>query len=558
MIDPADNKPSYPVFHPRNGTPPPGRLSPTAFARSFPGESHFVEFKQGISESRIAEAVTSFSNADGGVVLLGVGPDGTPVGLEADSELRAKIHRLIAKVHNPGRYGLVPVTVGDHHILVLAVDHRQDGFAQAPDGRVLQRREAQNVTLVGAELQHLLSQRALTRFESHPTRSALNDASPALLQSLADAWGWREEAAIPERLVEKGLAVREAHGTVLTVAGSLYLREDPAADQRKYHIELFRYADDSDRYDRRLRIGGPLPEQVRRATRTIQDELGTEMVVVGTQRYELPRVPTKVLREAVANAVAHRVYEDQRRPVKVELRPGRVVVTSPGPLPEPVTVSNIREQNAPRNIAVIDSLRRFGLAEDAGRGVDVMEDVMQAYLLARPEFTDDGTAVTVTLSTTSTVAPEERAWLLALERDGSFSHEERQLVMLTAREGNLTNSRARAALAIDSVAARRLLTRLRDRGILTQHGDRGGAQYALSRELLPPDAQIFSATDPADLKATIVDLARTGVVTNERVREATGLDRAAALRELNGLVEADTLVRHGDRRGATYTLAGDA
>jgi predicted HTH transcriptional regulator len=181
-----------------------------------------------------------------------------------------------------------------------------------------------------------------------------------------------------------------------------------------------------------------------------------------------------------------------------------------------------------------------------------MEDAMEAYLLARPDFVDDGTSVTVTLSTTSTVTPEERAWLLGLDRDESFSPEERRLLLFAAREGSVTNGRARAALGIDSVEARRVLVRLRDRGILVQHGARGGAQYVLASGLTPPGARIFT---PADLRSTIIDLARTGAVTNEQVRDATGLDRAAVTRALQSLVDDRVLERHGERRGTTYTLA---
>jgi predicted HTH transcriptional regulator len=47
-----------------------------------------------------------------------------------------------------------------------------------------------------------------------------------------------------------------------------------------------------------------------------------------------------------------------------------------------VTTQNIREANAARNIVVINLLRRYGLAEDQGRGVDVMQDTSLAGLLS--------------------------------------------------------------------------------------------------------------------------------------------------------------------------------
>lgn len=61
---------------------------------------------------------------------------------------------------------------------------------------------------------------------------------------------------------------------------------------------------------------------------------------------------------------------------------------------------------------------------------------------------------------------------------------------------------------------------------------------------------------PSELTATIVDLARTSdYLTNQQVREATGLDRTIVLRALNEMVESGVLVRHGERRGVRYMLA---
>jgi ATP-dependent DNA helicase RecG len=112
------------------------------------------------------------------------------------------------------------------------------------------------------------------------------------------------------------------------------------------------------------------------------------MVVLDARRYEPSRVQEVVLREALANALAHRSYETSGTAIRVELRPPVVVVRSPGGLPEPVAVENIRETNVARNLVVIRILRALGLAEDAGRGVDVMQDTMEGQGQDRPASDD--------------------------------------------------------------------------------------------------------------------------------------------------------------------------
>jgi ATP-dependent DNA helicase RecG len=338
---------------------------------------------------------------------------------------------------------------------------------------------------------------------------------------------------------------------VLTVAGALYLLPRPAQLVGKAYIEILRFPDDEGDYDRREEIDGTLPEQVEHATEWVAAELGSELVVLGLKRHELPRLPRVVLREAIANAVAHRSYEARGTAVRIELRPGRVVITSPGGLPAPVTEQNIREAQAARNPAALRALRRFGLAEDVGRGVDVMQDAMREQLLDQPEFHDQGHAVTVVLPVRGAVAASERAWVREIEQRGEIEPADRFLLVHAARGEELTNAVVRDLLRVDRVAATAALQRLRDAGFLVQRGTRGGATYHLDGSLAPPAGLRLSAEQLKDL---VLELARTAPVTNAMVRSSTGLDRAAALRLLDELVEEEKLLRTGLKRGTKYRL----
>lgn len=543
---------AYPLFHPQADADLPPAMTGVDFAAAFPAESEHLEFKQGLSETKFQEAVVAFSNTSGGVVLLGVAPDGSPRGIAADGEFLARVHRVVAQVRDPGRYETYELEVGRHQVVVVAVSRRREGFAQTADGRILVRRGAMNVPLFGAALGEFVAARVLTRFETTATGVPLADADPGLVRDLATAWGWPADDGLPRRLAEQGLA----DDGRLTVAGALYLLPEPHLVLGKTYVEVFRYRDRGTAYDRRISVTGPLTTQVAEATRIVVDELGSDLVVLGVRRYDLPRLPEGVVREAIANAVAHRVYENGRSAVRVEIRPDSVAITSPGPLPEPVTVANMRDQNAARNMSVIATLRRFRLAEDAGRGVDLMEDVMAANLLDLPEFADDGVSVTVRLLLSSTVTPAERAWLGEVERRGEIRPPDRVLLVHAARGVPLTNSYAREVLGVDSVDARQALRRLRDAELLQQSGERGGAVYYLAPTLSSPAGLRL---EPAELDEVIVALADQGPLTNQVVRDRTGLDRARALAVLTSLVEEGRLVRRGERRGSWYERppAGD-
>ena len=542
---------AYPLFHEAGPRDLPMALLPQQFAAEFPGEGDFVEFKQGLPETKLREAIVAFSNTDGGVVLLGVRDDGQVQGITSDGETIAKIHRSVAGVRNPGRYDVRSLLIGERTILVLSVRRRREGFAQMQDGRILVRRGAMNAPVFDIELARFISQRALTRFESTPVEATLGDADGVLIARLRGAYGWSTDH-LADRLAETGLLEIGDAAAHLTVAGALYLLPRPAEVLGKAYVEVFRYRDESGTYDRRLEIDGPVDQQVEQTTRELMAELGSDVVVLGVRRHEFPRIPEPVLREAIANAVAHRTYEATGQPVRIEIRPDRVIVRSPGGLPEPVTLANMREQNSARNVDVIRVLRRFRLAEDAGMGVDVMEDVMEAALLERPEFDADGAHVEVVLRLGSTVAPQERAWIAEVEQRGEIRMGDRILLLHAARGEVLTNGSVRELLGVDSVQARSSLHRLRDLGYLSQRGQRGGAFYALAKGLAPPAGRQL---DDVELREVILGMAADQNVTNESVRTRTGLDRAQVLALLTALVESGDLVRHGERRGTNYTLA---
>ncbi len=533
----------YPPFHPERPEIPLA-LEKGEFQHEFPEEGQYVEFKNGVGRAPLQETIVAFSNAGGGVVLIGVSDSGEIVGKTLDAGTTDAIHQVMRDIHSPGRYSVHRLSVGGKEIVAISVARRQEGFTQTSSGIVRVRKGTRDEPLFGSELQHFINGKSSTRYELTPTDLPVGSADPALLAIFSEAFGW-DLANAKERLSEHGYAA-ENH---LTVAGVLYLTEDPGEILGKAHVEILRYRDASVDYDLRVEMKGPLPRQVRAALRRVYDELGTELVVLGVRRFDLPRVPLVVIREAIANAVAHRSYELNRTPVRIELRPSSVLILSPGGLPEPVTVQNIRETTAPRNLAVIAALRRFGLAEDAGRGIDVMEDTMLEEMLDPPQFEDLSHEVSVTLPVRSPVAPTERAWIRELERRGDLEGSDRLVLVHAARGETLTNAKVREVLQTDRHGARTVLHRLRDGGFLEQRGERGGATYHLTETLEPPAGLRLRQDDLANL---IESLAAEHPISNADVRAATGLDRTEVRTLLAKLVDEGRLIQTGERRGTRY------
>lgn len=505
-------------------------------------EADDVELKTGLGSKPLQEVLVAMSNAEGGSIFVGVTDAREVVGRRRDQGVDDAIHQAALAARNVGHYSVTEIEVDHKPVVVIDVDPRPDEVAQTSDGRVLRRQGARNVALFGTDLWELMSSRALRRYEHADSNVSPDFAADTTAADVAAAYGWPSQYDKISRWRERKLLHDSGN---LTVAGALVLT-DPSSSLKaaKFIIDVRSYeSDETTSYVRRERITGPLQHQAETATDWILRDIGTELVVTGAVRHDVPRLPRRVIREAVANAIAHRDYTNDRSPIVIELRPSYVRVTSPGRLPPPVTVTTLREAQSPRNHTVIDVLRRFGLAEDSGQGIDVIQDGMRFELLDEPEFEETEDSFVLTLRLGGQVSATERGWLAEFERQGKLQPFDRLLLLTALREERVSNTRTREVLGVDSVDARSSLQRLRDAGLLDQHGTRGRAYYTLG--IIGPDRS---------LQDVLLDAAKAGPLSNQRVRELTGLERVPARRLLRRLVDEGHLSQVGQRRGTVYRL----
>lgn len=519
-------------------------LSSKDFHERYPDESQHVEFKTGLSRKKVQEAVVAFSNADGGLVLIGVEDDGSPVDYSLTEGAIQDIHRLCREAFSIGRYDIGTLLVDDVSIALLRVQQGQGELAQTSDGRPLIRRGKMNVPLMGSELAALAAERSRERYEDGRVPGADEGVAPEMLAQVAEALGWQD--------ADRGLAdsYLSTDGQ-LTVAGCLILCAEPDRWLGRSYIDVQRYRDESTEYDRRERFDGPITRQIEAASSFIEGELGFAMAFVGVRRVEVPRLPDKVLREALTNAVGHRDYQRNGSAVVVELRPDRVVVRSPGGLVSPVTVENIREQSASRNSHVMRILRALRVADDAGRGVDTMIDEMTAALLDPPLFEDTGQSVVVTLPLGGTVTVEERAMIHEFEAGRVLRPEERRLLIPLLRGQAIDNGVVRRLLGIESHQATRALQRLAESGLVVREGRTSAATYRPVDDLRQRlQSGSLSGQERAVLR--LAEDAGDQGIQNADVRTLLDIDSQSALHILTSLTDRGQLRRVGQRRGTRY------
>ncbi len=531
-------------------------MTPEEFKAAFPDEGQYVEWKAGAGRRPVQEAVVAFSNSDGGIVMIGVDDRGVVVGCPFDSGVEKDLWEMIGQIESPGPVELIGVRVGQAEITLVVVGARRDGIAQTPNGRSLIRRGKQNLPLLGRELRQLLATRLPGDFEAAPSRWSLDDADPELLVQLCDAL--RIEADqnpvdLAAALAQRGMAVPGDSAHALTNAGALFLVAEAPAAFGKSYIEVFRFREGSREHDRREVFGGTPSQQVRAALEWIIGEIGFDLVVLRAVRHELARLPADAMREALANAVAHRDYQLSGAAVEVHLTPSEVAVISPGGFAGGVTSENIGESHFARNKSVISVLRAFELAEDAGRGIDLIRYEMAAALRFEPTFEEAPAGwVRVVLSIGGPATPVELAWTHEIQGDAGLLPSDRRVLVEALRGVELTNSTVRSLLDVGVSPARNTLQRLCELGLLEQQGSNGGTSYRLSTSIPTPYGRPVSREEKREM---ILGWAADGPVTNSMVQSRLGVTRSQALTLLRSLAEDGLITKNGAGRGARYQLA---
>lgn len=376
------------------------------------GEDERIEFKRGLGDLQpVGRAMAAFANTDGGVVILGVDNSGTIVGVREEPE---SVSERITSFLQSGLSAPVQARIGrqqDPNGWVHWVEiPRQRGYEPLRhDGRVLVRRGRANVEPSPAELQDLYNLFGYIMTEERAIDAAgVESIDVSSFRSFLDRMGL-DLTSDPQPDLENDLRARggvvEIGGELrATVYGVLAFGRAPQSypQTQNFWVGCIAYGG-TDRADEVLQVAegkGRLDEQVERAVGWLQG-LGRFERYEGLTRTDVPLVPQAAVREALVNAVAHRDYAITGSKVLIEVLTDRVVVTSPGRLPNGITVDSVMRGGNPRsrNESMANFLLVMRKMEQRGRGWPVMRRAMLEHNGTEPELHEDSAArfVRVTL-----------------------------------------------------------------------------------------------------------------------------------------------------------------
>ncbi|WP_423910602.1 ATP-binding protein [Candidatus Spongiihabitans sp.] len=114
-----------------------------------------------------------------------------------------------------------------------------------------------------------------------------------------------------------------------------------------------------------------------------------------TIRKEYKMFPLQALRELIANALIHQDFSVSGTSVMIEMYSDRVEISNPGtPI---INVNRFIDGYKSRNERLADVMRRFGICEEKGSGINKVIRQVEVSQLPAPDFREDDIRTTVVL-----------------------------------------------------------------------------------------------------------------------------------------------------------------
>ena len=360
-----------------------------------PAENEHLEFKEAKQQydwQKTLEYCVAMANEGGGFLVLGVAdkPPRKVVGTRAFLNLNETKEKLFDKLRL--RVEITELAHADGRVLVLDIPSRPKGHPLEIEGSYLARVGESVRPMSGDQLRRIFAEGQMS-FLDQPARSGLAaDEVVALLdiQTYFDLMRLpfpSNREGILARLTGEGLVRKDADQYAITNLGAVLL----AKDLRQFQT-LWRKAPRVIVYKGQNKL------------ETVRDQPGSKGYAVGfegligfinsqlpanevigqARREEVRMYPEIAVRELVANALIHQDFTESGTSVMVEIYDDRMEISNPG---KPfISPDRFIDEYQSRNERLADLMRRLGICEEKGSGVDKVIQAAEVFQLPAPDF----------------------------------------------------------------------------------------------------------------------------------------------------------------------------
>ena len=542
-------------------------------------ETLTVEFKSDVKkypDSEIFDAVVAFANTQGGSLYLGVEDDGEITGAHKDHMNPVTLSAYVANNTVP------PVSIRaeliDERLPVLRIDVPQShsGIVATSSGKVLRRRlkadgTPENVPMYPTEMATRLSDIRLLDYSAMPLYEATFEdfdllEVERLRQVVLTYDGDKSLLDLSNEELYRALSfTKEQNGIAYpTVAGILMIGK-PSSIKRfvPTHSSSFQVLHGTE-----VRINDDFTIPILAAIEKFNTYLAAwnpeHEIEMGMFRMPAPDFNKRAMREAMVNAYSHRDYAKMGR-VRISIADEGMTIANPGGFIEGVSVTNLlTAEPHGRNPLLADALKRVGLAEKTGRGIDRIFEGSLIYGSLLPDYSAS-TTVTVSLFLPRCTPDLQIAKMIAEEQRRLG----RPLPLNTLLVLNMLKDIPRSdvhqlaeAVQLPETIVRTILEKSVETGLVEAYGSGRGRNYSLAKTVYGDRSRKAGYVLQQDIEETrhaelIITLARNNeFVSRADVVQLLHVNEDKAYHLLKQLTDNNMLELVNKGRYAKYRLKG--
>ena len=524
-----------------------------------------------LPDSDIIDAVVAFANTDGGDLYLGVENDGKITGLHNKHKDITQLAAFIANRTVPPVSVRTEILEYDSPVLKISVPKRTSVVASS-DGKIQRRRlkpngEPENVPMYPYEITARLSSLSLLDYSAQPVPdAAYQDLDPVERERLRNIIrSYRGETALLELNDEEldkalQLVTIQDGAIVPTFSGMLLIGRK---ESLKCHMPTAE-ASIQVLVGTDIKVNESFYLPILAAFEKISDTFSawnhSEEMEQGLFRITIPDYDPRAFREALVNAFCHRDYSVLGR-VLVQITDEGMTISNPGGFIDGIRADNLLDAEPHgRNPALADAMKRIGLAERTGRGIDRIFEGSLLYGRLIPDYSN---------STQSSVklfipkGPTDKAFICMVSEEQQRLGRSLPIHLLLALDAVKQLHRASVQdvaerIHTDEGRVRVVLETLVESGLVERLGNGRGRYYIMSSRYSKKTNNAVEYVRNRDIDALrhqelVMQLAQTkGEVTRADVVELLHVTPSQAYRILQKLKDAGQLSLEGKGAGAKY------
>ena len=542
-------------------------------------ETLTVEFKSDrkkLSDAEIFEAVVAFANTEGGDLYLGIEDNGEVTGVHKLHESVTTVSAFIANNTMPPVSVRAEIIEDKYPVLKISVPKTYSGIVATVSGKTIHRRlkangEPENVALYPSMFATRLSDLRLLDYSAMPLlQSSIKDFDPLeveRLKRLITAYnGEKNLLDLSDEDLYKALGlVREQNNTLYpTITGILLVGKIEAIKRHvPTHAAVFQVLEGTEVKNNDDFVL-PLLQTIERLNNNLEARNPEEEIQMGLFRMSIPEFDKRAIREALVNAFSHRDYSKMGR-VRVTVNDDGLTIANPGGFIEGVSINNLlTAEPHGRNPQLADALKRIGLAERTGRGIDRIFEGSLLFGRPLPDYTAS-TSVTVSLFIQRSKPDKQIAQLVSNEQNrlGRPLSLNSLLVLNTLKDLPKSSvSQIAEAINISEIAIKAILDNYIGAGIVEGFGNGKNKTYILSPKVYRTQAAKIGYVRQIDIDETrypelIINLAKnTDFLSRADVVQLLHVSPSKAYNLLKKLVEQGTLERVNKGHYSKYRYVG--